>query len=111
MEKSHLMFELHHKTAYRKSGTRDPGLVTWNPYMGPRVRDPPPGTLHLGSGTRDPRQDQGSETFTGDPGPRTLNLGLFTWEPGPYLCEPGPNTFTWNAGPILRNPYINTTFP
>ena len=101
MEKSHLMFELHHKTAYRKSGTRDPGLVTWNPYMGPRVRDPPPGTLHLGSGTRDPRQDQGSETFTGDPGPST-------WDSSPGNQDP----ICVNLDPIplpgTRDPYLGT---
>ena len=74
----------------------------------PEKWDPGPRTLQLGP-------------FTWNPGPigRTQNLymgprtwdpptGLFTWDPGPYMWEPGPNTFTYNAGPILRNPYINT---
>ena len=63
-------------------------------------------TAKVGPETR----DSGHETHTWGPGLGILHLGLFTWEPGPYFCEPGPNTFTWNAGPILRNPYINTTF-
>ena len=62
----------------------------WDP--GPGIWDSSPATRHTGlsHGTRD--------------------LGLCTWDPAPYMWEPGHNTFTWNAGPILRNFYINTIF-
>ena len=84
MEKSYLMLELHHKTACRKSGTRDLGLGTWNPYMEPRTRDPSPGTRDSGpiGKTRDLRplcetQDQGPSTWDSSPGnqdPICVNL-------------------------------------
>ena len=34
--------------------TFDPGLGTWDPYVGPGTQDHPSGTLHLRPGTRDP---------------------------------------------------------
>ena len=54
----------------------DPGLRTWDPYMGPGTQDPPPGTIHLGPGIH-----------TSD-----LRLGTLKW-------DPGPKTFTWD--PVL----------
>ena len=80
----------------------------------PEKRDSGPGTLHLiyfawDLGSRIHGWDPGPGTLIWDPRPGILHLGPFTWDLGPCMWEPGPNTFTCNAGPVLRNPYINTT--
>ena len=82
--------------AYRKSGTRDPGL----------------GTGDLGPGSH--RQDLRPGIFMWDLGPETLHLGPFTWDPGPGTWDPRPFMMdpTWNQDqiPLLgtRDSYINT---
>ena len=70
-----LLKSLAFSSAYRKSGTWDPG---------PRTHS----------------QDSGTRTFTWGTGPGILHVGPFTWDLGPYVWKPGPKTFTWNAGPI-----------
>ena len=67
--------------AYRKSGTRDPGLGTRDPYMGRGIRDLPPGTFHLGPIGRTRTWDLYAETGTWDPQSETLYQGPRTWDP------------------------------
>ena len=40
--------------------TRDPGIGTWHPCIGPGTQDPPPGTLHLGPAVRDLHMEPGT---------------------------------------------------
>ena len=40
--------------------TRDPGIGTWHPCIGPWTQDPPPGTLHLGPAVRDLHMEPGT---------------------------------------------------
>ena len=66
------MFQLHFKTAYRESGTQDPGLVIRDP--GPSSWDPSPETQNPGP--------IGAILY---PGPKTFHLGSFTWDLGLYM--------------------------
>ena len=63
------MFQLHFKTAYRESGTQDPGLV---------IRDPGPSTWDRSRETQNPGTK--ARSYTRDLRPSTWDPSSGTWD-------------------------------